>query len=67
MISIKKYLDMDPASAGAAEAEELLKATLESYCSTILVMGKSGDRACPALVQACNKALGHWANASPIR
>ena len=43
MISIKKYLDMDPASAGAAEAEELLKATLDSYCSTILVMGKSGD------------------------
>jgi diguanylate cyclase (GGDEF)-like protein len=58
VISIKKYLDMDPASAGAAEAEELLKATLESYCSTILVMGKSGDRACPALGSGLQQSLG---------
>ncbi len=43
MISLKKYLDMD------ADLEALLAATLESYRSALLAMGKSGVRACPAL------------------
>jgi diguanylate cyclase (GGDEF)-like protein len=50
MISLKKYLDMetDP-SAREPDPRELLSATLESYSSALLAMGKSGAQACPAL------------------
>ena len=51
MISLKKYLDMDPDKPHATEPDpgELLSATLDSYRSALLAMGKSGVRACPAL------------------
>jgi diguanylate cyclase (GGDEF)-like protein len=51
VISLKKYLDMEPGPPSAREPDpgELLSATLESYSSTLLAMGKSGFRACPAL------------------
>ncbi len=57
MISLKKYLDMDPTSTIQANADELLTATLEGYCSALLVMGKSGDRVCPALGSDLQKGL----------
>jgi diguanylate cyclase (GGDEF)-like protein len=49
VISLKKYWEMDPTIPGDKEAGELLKATLECYCSALLVMGKSGDRVCPPM------------------
>ena len=61
MISLKKYLDMDPTRTGDAEAAELFKATIDSYCSTLLVMGKSGDRVCPALGSDLQQSLADLA------
>jgi diguanylate cyclase (GGDEF)-like protein len=51
LISLKKYLDMDPSKLPPADAgaTELLAAVLESYRSTLLAMGKSGLQACPAV------------------
>lgn len=51
VISLKKYLDMEPDRPGASQPDssELFSATLESYRSTLLAMGKGGARACPAL------------------
>lgn len=59
MISLKKYLDMDVACENQEQADELLKVTLESYCSALLVMGKSGDRACPALGSSLQQGLAN--------
>lgn len=51
MISLKKYLDLNPDQPYVSEPDpgKLLIATLESYRSALLAMGKSGARACPAL------------------
>jgi diguanylate cyclase (GGDEF)-like protein len=51
MISIKKYLDMDlkKAAAAASDVNGLSSASLNSYRSALLAMGKSGAQACPAV------------------
>jgi diguanylate cyclase (GGDEF)-like protein len=51
VISLKKYLDMDPSQLPAAEPEPnpLLDAVLKSYRSALMAMGKSGLQACPAV------------------
>jgi len=54
MISLKKYLDMDTSEA---DLEELLAAALQSYRSTLLAMGQSGVRACPALAPDLQQGL----------
>jgi diguanylate cyclase (GGDEF)-like protein len=50
VISLKKYLDMEPGKPGSIEPalDELSAVILESYRSALLAMGKSGARACPA-------------------
>ena len=50
MISIKKYLEWDPAGLAPSKPnqDELLRAALNSYRSALSDMGKSGYRACPA-------------------
>jgi diguanylate cyclase (GGDEF)-like protein len=59
VISLKKYLDMELTCTSEADPDELLKATLECYCSALLVMGKSGDRACPALGSDLQRGLAN--------
>ena len=51
MISVKKYLDMDPDKLPLSDAgdSELLAAVLESHRSALLAMGKSGAQACPSV------------------
>jgi diguanylate cyclase (GGDEF)-like protein len=51
VISLKKYLDMDPSQLPAPEPEPnlLLDAVLKSYRSALMAMGKSGLQACPAI------------------
>src|SRR5258708_30633530 len=48
---------MDPAGTSGVDADELLKVTLECYCSALLVMGKSADRACPAVGSRLQQGL----------
>jgi diguanylate cyclase (GGDEF)-like protein len=76
VISLKKYLDMDTKNPYVAEPDstELLSATLESYSSTLLAMGKSGVRACPALgsqleegLAGLGKRLSHKPTPSLVR
>jgi diguanylate cyclase (GGDEF)-like protein len=59
MISLKKYLDMEPGASPKNEPDpsELLSATLESYSTTLLAMAKNGVRACPALGSDLQQAL----------
>ena len=59
MISLKKYLDMDPDKPRKSEPDpgELLSATLESYGSTLLAVAKNGVRACPAMGSDLQQAL----------
>jgi diguanylate cyclase (GGDEF)-like protein len=59
VISLKKYLDMDPDKPrkGGLESAELLSATLESYGSTLMAVAKSGVRACPAMGSDLQQAL----------
>ena len=51
MISLKKYLDMDPDKPRKTKLDsgELLSATLEAYGSTLLAVAKNGVQACPAM------------------
>ncbi len=55
MISLKKYLDMDPGkdpgkpSSTQPGLNELSSVILESYRSALLAMGNSGAQACPAV------------------
>ncbi|MGA3165141.1 MAG: GGDEF domain-containing protein [Terriglobia bacterium] len=52
MISIKKYLDLDPNELNKyreAGPDELLALTLNSYRSALTAMGSCGVQACPAL------------------
>ena len=76
MISLKKYLDMDASHPYISEPDsnELLAATLESYSSALLAMGKSGVRACPALgadleqgLAGLEKRLSHQITPSLVR
>ncbi len=48
MISIKKYLEMDPTQASSAplDVDKLCPALLQSYRSLLLAMGKCGAKAC---------------------
>jgi diguanylate cyclase (GGDEF)-like protein len=59
VISLKKYLDMDPDKPQVSQPDpgELLSATLESYSSTLLAVAKNGVRACPALGSDLQQAL----------
>ena len=59
MISLKKYLDMDPDKPrkGEPDSGELLSATLESYGSTLMAVAKNGVRACPAMGSDLQQAL----------
>jgi diguanylate cyclase (GGDEF)-like protein len=60
----KKYLDMeiDKPHATEPDSEELLSATLESYRSALLAMGKSGVRACPAVGSDLQQNLANLEN-----
>jgi diguanylate cyclase (GGDEF)-like protein len=51
VISLKKYLDMDPSKLPIAEAipDEMTDAVLASYRSALMAMGKSGLQVCPAV------------------
>lgn len=52
MISIKKYLEMDPRQTPAPpvlDTEALFPALLQSYRSLLLAMGKCGAKACSAV------------------
>jgi diguanylate cyclase (GGDEF)-like protein len=60
VISLKKYLDMDPASERAAN--ELLALALQSYRSLLLAMAKSGVRACPPVGADLEKNLTNLGN-----
>jgi diguanylate cyclase (GGDEF)-like protein len=76
VISLKKYLDMDASHPYVSEPDsnELLAATLESYSSALLAMGKSGVRACPAMgsdlergLAGLGKRLSHQITPSLVR
>ncbi|MBZ5656908.1 MAG: GGDEF domain-containing protein [Acidobacteriia bacterium] len=64
MISLKKYLEMEVREPQADEADpiELLAATLESYRSVLLAMGKSGVQAYPTLGSDLQRNLANAAN-----
>jgi diguanylate cyclase (GGDEF)-like protein len=49
VISIKKYLDLDPT--------ELFKATLDSYRAALVAMGSCGVQACPTLGYSLQSSL----------
>ena len=51
MISLKKYWDMDPnkPTTTPSGVDELSSASLSSYRSALLAMGKTGAQACPAV------------------
>jgi diguanylate cyclase (GGDEF)-like protein len=51
VISLKKYLDMEPGKLSSPEPDlnELASMILESYRSALMTIGKSGFRACPAV------------------
>ena len=51
MISLKKYLDMEPGNPSSPEPDlnALASMILESYRSALMTIGKSGFRACPAV------------------
>ena len=53
MISLKKYLDMDPEKSRPADAavNDLFLVVLESYRAVLLAMGNSGARACADVVE----------------
>jgi diguanylate cyclase len=58
VISLKKYLDMDPKHlASDAVTSELLLATLASYRAALEAIGKSGAQACPGVGSDLQQAL----------
>lgn len=64
MISLKKYLDMDPSKPCSSEAalseptlNELSSVILKCYRSALLAMGKSGAQACPAVGSELQRTL----------
>ena len=64
MISLKKYLDMDPSEPRSSEPElnELASVILESYRSALLAMGKNGARAFPAAGSDLQQTLASLEN-----
>jgi diguanylate cyclase (GGDEF)-like protein len=64
LISLKKYLDMDPAQPRSSEpgVRELASVILESYRSALLAMGNSGARACPAVGSDLQQSLASLEN-----
>jgi diguanylate cyclase (GGDEF)-like protein len=60
LISLKKYLDMQPDKPVAPEpaVHELFLAVIESYRAVLLAMGNSGVHACPASGSDLQHALG---------
>jgi diguanylate cyclase (GGDEF)-like protein len=57
VISLKKYLDMETNKSDEPEPNDLAGAALESYRSTLLAMGKSAQRACPAIGSDLQRGL----------
>lgn len=59
MISLKKYLDMEPDKPRPSEpvSNDLFLMVLESYRSVLLAMGNSGARACPVVGSDLHHAL----------
>lgn len=59
MISLKKYLDMDPVSPMPPEppSSELTEAALEAYRAALLAMGKSSVQAVPVVGSEMQQAL----------
>jgi diguanylate cyclase len=56
VISLKKYLDMDPSKIVSSEPG-MLEAVMESYRSALLAMGKSGLQAYPAVGSDLQQSL----------
>jgi diguanylate cyclase (GGDEF)-like protein len=56
VISLKKYLDMDPSKIVPSEPE-MFEAVMESYRSALLAMGKSGLQAYPAVGSDLQQSL----------
>jgi diguanylate cyclase (GGDEF)-like protein len=81
MISLKKYLDMDPSKTGAgqavttklgagkpeAESDTLTNAVLESYRSALLAVGNNGARACPHVGATMQHALASLEDRLPAQ
>ncbi len=59
MISLKKYLDMEPDQSRPPETpvSDLFSVILESYRAALLAMGNSGVKACPAVGSDLQHAL----------
>ncbi len=60
MISLKKYMDMDPNELNKhreASPAELLTLTLDSYRSALAAMGNCGAQACPTLGPDLQRSL----------
>lgn len=66
MISLKKYLDMDPSEPSSPSPQpdlnELSSVILESYRSALLAMGKSGARAFPTAGSDLQQSLASLEN-----
>lgn len=64
MISLKKYLDMDPEKTAPPEPDlnELASVILECYRAALLAMGKSGAQACPAVGSELQQNLASLEN-----
>ncbi len=62
VISIKKYLEMDPgqAQSAAATAEELLPIVLECYRAALLTVGDTGVQACPVTGVGLRRRLAEF-------
>jgi diguanylate cyclase (GGDEF)-like protein len=66
VISLKKYLDMSPdkpassqAESNKPQADDLLSAILRSYRGLLLLVGKCGLQACPAVSSDLQQALAN--------
>src|SRR5208337_1340318 len=60
MITLKKYLELDPSKLSRQEeppAEALLSAAVESYRSALAAMGDCGAQVCPAVGQELQQRL----------
>ena len=59
MISLKKYLDMEPQKLSSSEPDprDVLSVALASYRSALRAMGTAGVRACPAVGSELQQSL----------
>lgn len=64
VISLKKYLEMNPddVPANAAEAAELFSATLKAYRSALTATGTSACQACPPVGSQLQQSLAQLEN-----